>query len=184
MLTEEQREFLLSLARDAIKAAVAGTSPPELDCGDEQLCEKSGAFVTIKRAGRLRGCIGQFTSDGPLWQTVRNMARAAAVEDSRFFHNPIQPGEVDDLSIEVSVLSPLKRVTDPLDFELGVHGIYIKRGFQRGCFLPQVATETGWSKEEFLTQCAAGKAGMPPDAWKQPDTEVYVFTAEIIGQSE
>jgi uncharacterized protein len=79
------------------------------------------------------------------------------------------------------VLSPLERTTDPLSLRLGVDGIYIRRGYAAGCFLPQVATETGWTTEEFLSQCCSHKAGLPPDAWKDPKTEVYLFTAEVFG---
>ena len=88
-------------------------------------------------------------------------------------------GELQDVNVEISVLSPLERTNDPLSIELGVHGIYIRSGFSSGCFLPQVATETGWSKEEFLSNCASHKAGLPPDAWRDPDTEVLTFTAEV-----
>jgi AmmeMemoRadiSam system protein A len=109
------------------------------------------------------------------------MAKASATGDPRFMANPITPGEVNKLDIEISVLSPLQRTDDPLSLELGTHGIYIKRGYASGCFLPQVAEETGWSKEEFLSQCCLHKAGLPPDAWRDPSTEVYLFTAEIFG---
>jgi AmmeMemoRadiSam system protein A len=120
-------------------------------------------------------------ADQPLWRVVQEMARASAREDPRFFGMQLRPQELADLHIEISVLSPLRRIQDPLkEVELGTHGIYIKRGFNSGCFLPQVATETGWGKEEFLMNCCAGKAGLHPDAWKDPHTEVYVFTAEII----
>ena len=112
------------------------------------------------------------------------MAVAAATEDPRFISAPITPEEVKDLNIEISVLSPLEKIENPLDIELGKHGIHIKKGYRSGCFLPQVATETGWSKEEFLSRCASMKAGLPDSAWKEPDTEVYVFTAEIVDEKE
>jgi len=179
-MKEDSKATLLKIARDAVECAVTGKPISPAECDDEELNQPRGAFVTIKKRGRLRGCIGQFTADEALCLTVQKMARAAAVEDPRFFNQPIRPDELEELEIEISVLSPLERIDDPMKIELGVHGIYIKRGFQRGCFLPQVATETGWSKEEFLSHCAAGKAGLSPDAWKSPDTELYVFTAEII----
>jgi len=153
---------------------------PRGDVKHPELQGKQGAFVTLKTDGKLRGCIGRFVSDAPLWQTVRAMAVAAATEDPRFVGMRIRPSELPRLKIEVSVLSPLQRIENPLDIELGKHGIYIRRGMRSGCFLPQVATETGWSKEEFLSHCCAGKAGLHPDAWKDPDTEVLVFTAQII----
>lgn len=108
------------------------------------------------------------------------MAESSALRDPRFIVDRLRPEELEDLTIEVSVLSPLQKIDDPLDFELGRHGIYLKRGVASGCFLPQVAEETGWSKEEFLTQCASGKAGLPADTWKDPATEVFRFTCEII----
>jgi AmmeMemoRadiSam system protein A len=111
------------------------------------------------------------------------MAVSAATEDPRFQYNRIQPSELDDLDIEISVLSPLQKIDNPLDMELGKHGVYIKKGSTNGCFLPQVATETGWTKEEFLSQCCHTKADLPPDAWKEKDTEVYIFTVEIISEA-
>jgi len=109
------------------------------------------------------------------------MAKASATGDPRFFANPITPGELKELDIEISVLSPLQRTDDPMSLRLGVDGIYIKRGRASGCFLPQVATETGWSKEEFLSYCCAHKAGLAADAWKEPGTQVYLFTADVFG---
>ena len=180
MLSQQAREELLTIARRTVEAAVRGEGPPRFDVKDPELLVKQGAFVTLKTGGQLRGCIGRFTSDLPLWETIRGMAISSALEDPRFVGNRLRPGELDGLHVEVSVLSPLERTNDPLGIELGKHGIYIRRGNRSGCFLPQVATETGWSKEEFLSHCCAGKAGLPPDAWKDPQTEVLTFTAEII----
>jgi AmmeMemoRadiSam system protein A len=137
--------------------------------------------VTLKNKGRLRGCIGQFTAQKPLIELVVEMAKASATSDPRFFANPITPREIDELDIEISVLSPLQPTDDPLSLRLGVDGIYIRKGRASGCFLPQVATETGWSKEEFLSYCCAHKAGLAADAWRQPETEAYLFTAEVFG---
>jgi len=94
---------------------------------------------------------------------------------------PVRPGELEQLDIEISVLSPLQRTEDPLSLRLGVDGVYIKRDPLSGCFLPQVADETGWTKEQFLSYCCAHKAGLADDAWKDPETEVYFFTAEAFG---
>ena len=107
----------------------------------------------------------------------------AATGDPRFPLDRLKPSELDQIDIEISVLSPLKKTDQPLSLELGKHGIYIRRGPNAGCFLPQVATELGWSKEEFLRHCCAGKAGLEPDAWKNPDTEVLLFTADVISES-
>jgi len=183
-MDEKQKKTLLKIAREAVKAAVGGGSVSNQPVKDAALQAKQGCFVTLKKEGLLRGCIGRFISDVPLYKLVRDMAAASATEDPRFFTNKISSDEVDDLSIEISVLSPLKKIEDPLDFELGVHGIYVKKGPSSGCFLPQVATETGWSKEEFLSNCCSGKAMLSPDAWKEPGTEVYIFTAEIISEED
>jgi uncharacterized protein (TIGR00296 family) len=112
---------------------------------------------------------------------VAEMANASASSDPRFLGNPITAGELDNLEVEISVLSALQRSEDPLSLRLGVDGVYIKKGYASGCFLPQVATETGWSVEEFLAFCCSHKAGLPPDAWKDPRTEVFLFTAEVFG---
>ena len=107
------------------------------------------------------------------------MAKVSATEDSRFVFNRITSKELDSLNIEISVLSKLQKTDNPLSLRLGTDGIYIKNGMTSGCFLPQVAAETGWSKEEFLSYCCSHKAGLTPDAWKDKDTEVFLFTAEI-----
>jgi uncharacterized protein (TIGR00296 family) len=109
------------------------------------------------------------------------MAKASSTGDPRFFGNKITLDELAELDIEISVLSPLKKTDDPLSLRLGTDGIYIKRGCASGCFLPQVATETGWTKEQFLSYCCSHKAGLPDDAWDDPDTDVFLFTAEVFG---
>ena len=167
------------IARDTVTAVVCGTPRPELTSDDPALNAPCGCFVTLKTHGRLRGCIGQFISDRPLIELVAEMAEASAVKDPRFSGHRITARELDDLEIEISVLSPLERTDDPLSLRLGVDGIYIKRGYASGCFLPQVATETGWTKEEFLSYCCTHKAGLPADAWQDPKTEVYLFTADV-----
>jgi AmmeMemoRadiSam system protein A len=180
-MNEEQKSKLLGVARDAVRAAVTGVPLPKPQADDPELTAPCGCFVTLKNRGRLRGCIGQFISDRPLIELVAQMAKASATGDPRFMTDPITPGEVHKLDIEISVLSPLRRADDPLSLELGTHGIYIKRGYTSGCFLPQVADETGWTKEQFLSYCCSHKAGLDPDAWRDPKTEVYLFTAEVFG---
>jgi AmmeMemoRadiSam system protein A len=180
-MDDAQKRILLTVARDTLKAVVTGGAMPEPASDDQELNAPCGCFVTLKNKDRLRGCIGQFTTDKPLIELVAEMAKASATSDPRFFANPITPRELKELDIEISVLSPLQRTDDPLSLRLGVDGIYIKRGRASGCFLPQVATETGWSKEEFLSYCCAHKAGLDADAWKDPDTEVYLFTADVFG---
>jgi AmmeMemoRadiSam system protein A len=180
-MDEAQRQTLLKIARQTVKATVAGTPLPAPPSDDPALTTCCGCFVTLKTRGRLRGCIGQFTSDRPLIELVVEMAEASASKDPRFFDHPLSVRDMPNLEIEISVLSPLARTDNPLSLRLGVDGIYIKRGYAAGCFLPQVATESGWSKEEFLSYCCSHKAGLPADAWKDPKTEVYLFTAEVFG---
>jgi len=180
-MNDAQRQTLLRVARDTVEAVITGRPVPGPRSNDAELNVHCGCFVTLKNQGRLRGCIGQFTSDKPLIELVSEMAKASATGDPRFLADPITPEELGQLDIELSVLSPLERTDDPLGLHLGVHGIYIKSGCASGCFLPQVATETGWSKEQFLSYCCAHKAGLPADAWKDPATEVYLFTAQVFG---
>ena len=182
-MRDESKKRLLQIARQGLEAAVTRRPPPAIKEDDPELLVERGIFVTLKNGDALRGCLGVFSSDKPLCRLVGEMAAASAKDDPRFRAHPITPAELPAISIEISVLSPLERVANPLDLELGKHGICIESGWASGCFLPQVATETGWSKEEFLTHCCAGKAGLAPDAWKSPDTKVYLFTAEVFGDA-
>ena len=182
-MQHKQRQYLLRISRAVIEAVVLGQQPPRHESSDPFFAERRGCFVTIKNCGRLRGCIGTFIAEAPLLRSVEEMAEAATA-DPRFPRDRISPQELGQIDVEISVLSALEKTEQPLSLELGKHGIYIRRGPCSGCFLPQVATETGWSKEEFLTRCCAGKAGLEPEAWKQPDTEVFLFTAEVFGEAE
>jgi len=182
-MDEAVKRRLLNLARQTIEAEVSGRLPPPIDEASWPDLPHAGAFVTLRRAGRLRGCIGTFRPTGSLPRTVQEMA-ISACHDPRFVQEPITPEEVPRLDIEISVLSPLQRTCDPLSLEVGKHGIYIRRGHRAGCFLPQVATEMGWDKETFLSQCCAGKAGLPAEAWRDPDTEVYLFTTESFSEAD
>jgi AmmeMemoRadiSam system protein A len=180
-MNDNQKQVLLKVARDTVEAVIAGGALPKPKSSDAELNARCGCFVTLKNGEQLRGCIGQFTSDMPLIELVVEMAKASAASDPRFFADPITADELEQLDIEISVLSPLQKTDDPLSLRLGIDGIYIKRGCAGGCFLPQVATETGWNKKEFLSYCCAHKAGLPADAWKDPETDVYLFTAEVFG---
>ncbi|MDP6637498.1 MAG: AmmeMemoRadiSam system protein A [Phycisphaerae bacterium] len=177
-ISAEDRSKLVSLARRAVTAQVTGQGRPEAPAAEGVLGEMRGCFVTLTNAGRLRGCIGTFQPDRPLGEMIVEMGMSAAGHDPRFLGDPITPDELDQLHIEVSVLSPLTKTDDPLSLEIGTHGIYIVRGRQSGCFLPEVATDQGWDVREFLDHCCAGKAGMPADAWRESDTTVYLFTSE------
>jgi AmmeMemoRadiSam system protein A len=180
-MNEIQKQTLLKTAKDTVASVIKGQEPQNTESDDPELNAPCGCFVTLKSHEQLRGCIGQFISDKPLIELIVDMAQASATSDPRFLDNPITEEELNELDIEISVLSPLQKTDDPLILRLGVDGIYIKKDYASGCFLPQVATETGWSKEEFLSYCCAHKAGLPADAWKDPETEVYLFTAEVFG---
>jgi len=175
------KHALLQLARETIRASLANDplpEPPAIATADEPF---GGAFVTIKNHGRLRGCIGRFGSEGNLPETVQRMA-VASLNDPRFLNAPVRLDELDELDIEISILSSMTKTDDPMSLVPGVHGVHIRQGFQSGCFLPQVATEQKWDTEELLSRCCAGKAGLSADAWKSPETEVFLFTAEVFGE--
>lgn len=181
-LTAEERKYLLALARQTISQALAGQHPLPPEPPPGPLREKRGAFVTLHdRSGQLRGCIGYVEAIKPLADSVREMALAAAFRDPRFY--PVQADELPNLVIEISVMAPLRRISEPKEIEIGRHGLVIKRGGFSGLLLPQVAGEYGWSREEFLAQTCR-KAGLPPDAWKQKDAEIHIFGAEVFGEKE
>jgi len=180
MLSKEQRKRLLEIARNSIETYLTTNRKLEVTEKDPVLLKEMGAFVTLHQHGQLRGCIGNIIGKGPLYLTVRNMAIESAVGDPRF--SPVELHELKDLEIEVSALSPVKKVDSADEIELGVHGVIVKKGFNSGVFLPQVATETGWSKEEFLSNLCAHKAGLAPGAWKDKSTEMYVFSAEVFSE--
>ncbi|MDH4203061.1 MAG: AmmeMemoRadiSam system protein A [Phycisphaerae bacterium] len=179
-MNDEQKKILLKIAKDTVSAAVAGKPVYEPETDDPELLAEVGCFVTLKNGPELRGCIGQFTADKPLIQMICQMAVSSSMHDPRFGGNRITKTELPELDIEISVLSPMVKTDDPLSLRLGTDGIYITNGRTSGCFLPQVATETGWDEVDFLSYCCAHKAGLPADAWKNnPDVEVYLFTAEV-----
>lgn len=182
-MNDIQKQTLLKVARDTVEAVIARRPVPKPHSDDPELNVACGCFVTLKNRGRLRGCIGQFTSEVPLIELVAEMAKSSATGDPRFMGDPITPRELKSLDVEISVLLPLRATKDPLSLRLGIDGIYIKRGYASGCFLPQVAEETGWSKEQFLSYCCSHKAGLSGDAWRDPKTEVYLFTAEVFGST-
>ena len=178
--TKEEKKTLLGIARNTIVLYINEHKTPDVDDKNfsSNLKMHAGAFVTLKEKGELRGCIGRFTADIPLWKVVQEMAIASSTEDTRFM--PVTAKEIDKLEIEISVLSPMKKIYSPDEIILGKHGIYIKKGYYSGTFLPQVATETGWSKEEFLGHCARDKAGLGWDGWK--DAELYTYEACVFGE--
>jgi len=180
MLNNSQRKRLLEIARASIQTYLQSGKKLELSETDPLLMQEMGAFVTLNKHGELRGCIGNLASRDPLYLTVRDMAVEAAVDDPRF--NALTLSELKDIEIEVSVLSPLKKVDSAAKIEMGKHGVLVRKGYQSGVFLPQVATETGWSKEEFLNNLCSQKAGLAQGAWKDKNTELYIFEAEVFSE--
>jgi AmmeMemoRadiSam system protein B/AmmeMemoRadiSam system protein A len=179
-LDEKDKNELLGIARRTIKEYLEHHTIPELNPGNfsKNLLTPAGAFVTLQKGGVLRGCIGQFNPDQPLYQVVRDMSISSSTRDFRFL--PVKPDELSDIHIEISVLSPMKKIESVDEIVLGKHGIYIIKGSQSGTFLPQVATQTGWNLEEFLGHCSKDKAGIGWEGWK--DAEIYIYEAFVFGE--
>lgn len=174
-LSGEEREKLKRLVKDAIECVLFGKeSAPVEPTG--LLEEKCGAFVTIKNCGSLRGCIGYVRGYLPLHETVKQMAVQAAFNDPRF--EPVTKDEWTECDFEISVLTPMKKVKNIEEIEVGVHGLYIEKGVHSGLLLPQVATEQGWDRTEFL-EYTCHKAGLPKDAWRSRDIDIYIFSADV-----
>lgn len=177
-LSDSEKKTLLEIARKSISAVFQGKSLSDSWNGcdlTEPLTLKTGAFVTLTENGRLRGCIGHFGEDVPLYKVVAMMARSAAFNDTRF--SPVKESELPRVKIEISALSPLRRIHSADDFHYGSQGIYMVKDGCSGTFLPQVADEVDWSKEEFLGHCAQDKAGIGWDGWKS--AELYTYEAVI-----
>lgn len=174
---EETGARLLRMARSAIQAVVLGDSDAHVDDKDWPAMARRGVFVTLRKSGKLRGCIGTFSPMSDLPETVAEMARAAT-RDPRFTATPIGSGELQDIRIELSVLSPLQRIADPLSFELGRHGVKICHVLATGCFLPDVGADMGWDKKTFLSELCRQKMHLSPEAWRDEQAEVSVFTVQ------
>lgn len=176
----EQKE-LLRIARATLGEFLAlGLIPPGKP-HRESLLAPAGAFVTLKtRSGQLRGCIGTFASSSPLYLTVQEMAVAAGTRDPRF--PPVTEEELEELRMEISVLSPREPLSDPSAVQVGVHGLCISKGYHHGVLLPQVPVEQGWDRETFLDHVSL-KAGLHAHAWKDPEARLEVFTAQVFGES-
>jgi len=175
----EQRR-LLEIARETVETYIKTGKAPEFSNEYPALERNLGAFVTIEKHGQLRGCIGRFQPDIPLYQVVVEMALAAATKDSRF--NPVTKDELEDLEYEISVLSPLRKVDSWKEIKIGKHGVQIKKGLRAGVFLSQVATDNNWDLDTFMSVLCQQKAGLPSDCWKDPETDIYVFTAQVFSE--
>jgi AmmeMemoRadiSam system protein A len=180
MLTDAQRTHLLSVARASIQHHLDGRGLGEGMLAQEALPDASGVFVTIKRRGELRGCLGTLQLRGSLVEEVARCARDSATEDSRF--PPLSAGELPECAIEVSVLGPLEEIDPHAEqaIVIGRHGLVVEQGSRRGLLLPQVAVEWGWTPEQFLRQ-TCHKAGLPLEAWQQ-GARIFRFAAEVFGE--
>jgi AmmeMemoRadiSam system protein A len=177
ILAKSEREDLLRLAREAIEESL----DPHLHASSQGAAKKKalqtrcGAFVSLYVNDELRGCIGTFSEDEPVYRNVKKMAVSAATTDTRF--SPILPEELDRLAIEISVLTPRTRIYDISEIIIGKHGIYMTRGLNRGTLLPQVAVTQNWNAEELLGNCSRYKAGIGWEGWKT--AELYTYQALI-----
>jgi len=178
-LNAHEKQVLLAIARQAIVQGIQ-TGQEYIEPREEKtLNQRNGCFVTIKQNQQLRGCIGNFQSELPLFKEVAQMAQASASKDPRFY--PLKEDDLANFSLEISVLSPLRKIEDIEEIEVGTHGIYIEKSFYRGVLLPQVATEHNWDRQTFLKQTCI-KAGLPTDAWQAEDADIYVFSAQVFGE--
>ena len=175
-LQEEEKKALRRIALAAIEGKLKGVRSAPAEKLGSNLQEKRGAFVSLHKSGRLRGCIGQIVPTQPLQQTIADMAVAAAFDDPRF--DPLTLREMKDLELEISVLTPMERLKNPDEIEIGRHGLYLKKGFCSGLLLPQVAVEYGWDRNTFLEETCR-EAGLSRGAWKEKGTEIYIFSADI-----
>jgi hypothetical protein len=179
-LSARDQAELLSVARKSVEQAVRTGKPYEVGASSNNtLNQERGAFVTLKEQGQLRGCIGYTSASKPLNMTVRDTATLAALRDSRF--SPVKASELGSLAYEISVLSPLRRVTDIRQIKVGQHGLLMKNGDYEGLLLPQVPTEEGWDRQKFLEETCA-KAGMQTNCWKDENTDIFMFTAVVFGE--
>ncbi len=175
---DAQKE-LLAIARRTLEQFLATGEVPDHNPERAELHQESGAFVSLHIGDELRGCIGLIKPDGPLYRTVQQCAVSAASEDYRF--DRVSSGELSDITIEISVLSPMERAKDASEITVGTHGLYIVRGQRRGLLLPQVAIEWGWDREAFLAQTCQ-KAGLEESAWRDPATTIYQFQAQVFSE--
>jgi len=185
VLSAQQQRALLDAARDTIRRALRGDADaPAESPGSEDpaLSQPAGCFVTLHRlhTHELRGCVGRLDAVDPLLTAVRRAA-AGVLHDPRFSDDPVRLEELPRLQIDISVLSPLRPADNPLDFDLHADGIYLTWGERTGCFLPQVARETGWNKQQLLARLCVEKMGLPPTAWQDPRAKLFHFTTVVVG---
>jgi len=180
-LNKGEQEIALQIARKTLEAHFKGREYQVAADLTPVFQGKRGVFVTLKEQGNLRGCIGNFTPDIDLAENIKEMALSAAFSDPRFF--PLERQELKNIEIEISVLSPMQKITDPILIEIGKHGVYVKKGARAGVYLPQVATEMGWNKEQFLNSLCEEKVGLDANCWKDGSVDLYIFTAQVFNES-
>ena len=178
-LSRQEQNTLLMIARKTLDEYISKGNIPQFDIKESRLLEKRGVFVTLTKNHDLRGCIGYIVPVVPLYKAVIEMTVSASTRDPRF--PPVSKGELKDINIEISALTPLRLIDDPGGIEMGKHGLYITKGNHSGLLLPQVAAEHKWNREEFLRQTCI-KAGLPQNAWKDKGTSIYTFTAQIFSE--
>lgn len=176
----EEGQSLLAWARACIAERLGISREGPGEPAEPAFMAKAGAFVSLHEAGRLRGCIGRMVADRALVDTVADMARAAAFEDPRF--PPLEATELDKVELELTILSPMHRIADVNEIEVGRHGLYLVRGWHSGVFLPQVPVEQGWDRAAYLENVCY-KAGLGPDAWRAPDAELFIFEGLIFRET-
>jgi AmmeMemoRadiSam system protein A len=179
MLSSTDQKALLELARKTLESYLADKTTPQCRVASEAFAERKGAFVSLHNGEELRGCIGQLSQDLELYSVVQHCVISAALEDTRF--PPITKEEVAGLSIEISVLTPFRRIRQIEEIEVGKHGLYIVQGPFRGLLLPQVASQYGWDRITFLKQTCR-KSGLPESAWQDPRTIIQIFEAEVFSE--
>jgi len=179
--SDSEKREMLNIARKSIKKYIDKNEQIDIKPSNDKLTKKCGAFVTLKINGNLRGCIGYIDAIMPLYQTISQAAVAAATQDPRF--KPVNKEELEEIEIEISVLSPLKPVDNIEEIEVGKHGLYMRKEMSSGLLLPQVPTEQGWNRKQFL-EGTCRKAGLPLDAWRSSGLDIYIFTAEVFNEKE
>lgn len=178
LLNATEEKILLDIARTSIESHVCNNTICVIPREERRLNFKHGCFVTIRQHGKLRGCIGNFQSELPLFKEVSEIAIASASNDPRFY--PLKMQDLDSISLQISVLSPLIKIDEIEEIVIGTHGIYLERGHYRGVLLPQVAIENKWNRTTFLNQTCI-KAGLPATAWQDKNADIYIFSAQIFG---
>lgn len=180
-LTDEEGKLLISMARRTLESYITNREKPNFSDIDKPFLRKeSGLFVTLHKNGRLRGCIGYIVGMEPLFKSVVDLTIASSTQDPRF--PKVVKGELSDIDIEISVLTPPEKISNIDEIIMGEHGVIIKAGNRQGLYLPQVYNETGWSKEEFLSNLCETKAGLDRYAWKKPNVEIFIFSTQIFSE--